>query len=127
MRTVSTPPQIGEFQVCDECFHERRDQMFEHTFNPGIGETCALCNAFQDARPGDALYSPHLFSLTEAAQEISQAKGAGPTTAASAKFAGKLLANTTVIAAKLGWKFAKELPVITAKMAAEVAKEAAKK
>lgn len=127
MKTVTMMNIQGKIQVCDDCYFEDRERMFAEAYDPSLGDSCAVCRAYRDARPTDPTYQHHLFSLTEAAEEIRAAKGGGETTAATAKFTGKLLANSTVIGAKFGWKLLKQAPAFAARVAERVAKEAAKR
>lgn len=127
MKTVRWGPTT--MQVCNRCLYENEValgtglRMDELEFDPSLGETCEQCGAFQDARPSEPHYRPHLFSLSDAGRDVSVATGVGEVSAASAKLVGKFLANSAIIGGKIGWQVVKLLPDFTNNLEKAIAKK----
>lgn len=115
MKRARYRPMERKIDVCDQCVSEDEEKRLHerlisiYSGDDALGEHCQVpgCGAFRDARPGDMSYRPHLYDLTEAYSEVSDAAGARDTLVASSKLVGKTLANVGVIGAKASFKVTK--------------------
>lgn len=119
MKVAYFAPLLKEIEVCDDCMYEDQVapgwvKMLRSTDREPMGDLCQVpgCGAYKDARPGDITYQKHLYTLSEAVGEVSSAQGAADTAIASAKLAGKTLANVGVMGMKLGLKMLKMAPTL---------------